>query len=380
MRGTVDAVGALGITLILGACAVGVGDASAGGGGAGRSGTGTGTSGTFGASGRDSGGDPRTGGSAGTSGKSGASGSSGTGGSPGSGGSGTNDSGTSGAGASGAGTSGAGASGAGGGVDAGGGWDPAMPVSGVAVRVRNRCPFSIWIHAASGANALQPDDAKLDPGQTRDYDAPKPWTSARVTAFKQGPRRGEADKVELNIGADGTIHYNITYVDWLELPAEMWGYGGNCGSREKVGCYVPVAQVLSGCPESFLLNGARCIAARSYCLNAANQSSAYCHALDSAISACSQCPAGTTTQVYACSGAYGGNPRACAALNRGMGNDFDETDETRYYQRPPYNTYAKWVQTVCPGIYGFPYDDVHDKAGLRACKPTELRVTFCPGG
>ena len=375
MRGTINAVGALGISLILGACAVGVGDSSAAGGGAGRSDAGARTGG---ASGRGTGGGAGNGASAGNAGKTGESGTGGSAGSTGtlgSGGAGTSDSGS-----SGAGTGGAGASGAGGGVDAGGGWDPAMPVSGVAVRVRNRCPFPIWIHAASGANALQPDDAKLDPGQTRDYDAPKPWNSARVTAFKQGPRRGEADKVELNIGADGTIHYNITYVDWLELPAEMWGYGGNCGTREKVGCYVPVAQVLTGCPEPFLLNGARCIAARSYCLNAANQSSAYCHALDSAISACSQCPAGTTTQVYACSGPYGSNPRACAALNRGMGNDFDETDQARYYQRPPYNTYAKWVQTVCPGIYGFPYDDVHDKAGLRACKPTELRVTFCPGG
>ena len=195
--------------------------------------------------------------------------------------------------------------------------------------------FRSGFHSASGSNALTPDDAKLESGETRDYDAPKPFQSARVTAYKEGPRRGEADKVELNIGADGTIHYNITYVDWLELPAEMWGFGGDCQNDDKIGCYVPVAHVLSGCPEPFLLDGARCNAARSYCLNAGNQSSAYCHALDSAISACSQCPAGTTTQVYACSGPYGGNPRACAALNRGMASDFDETDESRYYQIRP---------------------------------------------
>jgi hypothetical protein len=187
------------------------------------------------------------------------------------------------------------------------------------------------------------------------------------------------------------VNYNITYVDWLALPAEMVGIGTGADCK-RVGCYVPVSDVLSGCPDG-LLSGRKCLSAGSYCGSAVNQAAPYCHALDAKIAACAgdaaKYPAcagaasATTKDVYGCSGFFGGSPKWCAALNRGMLDDPDDGDISLYYANPPFNSYAQWVHSVCPGIYAFPYDDYgkSNESGFHACTgATELNITFCPAG
>jgi hypothetical protein len=227
---------------------------------------------------------------------------------------------------------------------------------------------------------LEPDDARLDSGEIRNYSAPATWSAARVTAYAEGPREGEIEKAEMTIGG-GLLNYNITYVDWVGLPMEITAQGEGCHAEQHTtGCYAKQSEVLAGCPEDFLRQGNRCLAARSYCLNAANHGTSYCQALDAAIASCAACPHASTPEVYACSGPYSGEPRLCAALNRGMTSDPDNRDSALFYQNPPYNSYAKWVHEVCPGIYAFSYDDWLEEGGFRSCRGDELRITFCPAG
>lgn len=258
---------------------------------------------------------------------------------------------------------------------------------GVWVRVRNRCDFPLWVHAAGSTGVLAPDDRSLATDETFDYQAPRDWRSARVTAYAAGPRAGEIEKAEMTFepsGSGAMLNYNITYVDWVGLPMRVAGAGGQCGEAHVVACLTPRAALVTGCPPH-LLDGDRCVSARTFCLDPANQPSAYCHALDGAIADCAANVAGcspyggaTTPQAYACSDAFAEEPRLCAALNRGMLSNPDSADANAYYAAPPYNTYAKWVHEVCPGIYAFPYDDWLAQGGFRACAGTELRITFCP--
>ena len=135
------------------------------------------------------------------------------------------------------------------------------------------------------------------------------------------------------------------------------------------------------------------MSAGAHCSQSANQSSAYCHALDAKIAECAadaQKYAGcagaagaTTPQVYGCSGFFGGSPKWCAALNRGMLHDPENGTISLYYKTPPFNTYSQWVHSVCPGIYAFPYDDYGktNESGFHACSGgTQLDITFCPSG
>ena len=232
---------------------------------------------------------------------------------------------------------------------------------------------------------LSPDDVRLDPGGIQNYDAPKVFESGRVTAYKTGPKVGEIEKAEMTFsdaGASGAVlNYNLTYVDWLGLPMEIYGVGGGCTAEDHTtGCFATSNDVLSGCPETFLLQDDKCISPRSYCLAGENMESEFCHSLDTAIAACTDCPDGTTPEVFACSGAYAASPMWCAALNRGMVGDPNNSDQSLYYRNPPYNSYTKWVHEVCPNIYAFSYDDWLAQGGFRSCTGTELRITFCPAG
>lgn len=274
------------------------------------------------------------------------------------------------------------------GLGTGGGssdWPSIPPRSdGKWVRVRNGCSFPIWIHAASapdqGNVVLTPDDAQLAPGASINYLAPNTWPAARVTAYGTGPRNGELEKAEMTFGG-GTLNYNVTYVDWVGLPLEVVGAGGSCtAAAHTTACYQRQADLTNGCPESFLRQGKQCISARTYCANPVNQGNAYCHALDGIIASCAGCAKDTTANVYMCANRYANDPRWCAALNRGMTSAPDDANASRYYQSPPYNTYAKWVHQVCPDIYAFSYDDWLSHGGFRACNGDELRVTFCPRG
>ena len=267
--------------------------------------------------------------------------------------------------------------------------------TGILVRVRNSCPFDIWIHGAGSGAVLQPDNARLPTGAMQDYVAPDSWSAARVTAYgaapnAQGQPQQELDKVEMTLG-NKTINYNVTYVDWLALPVEMISYGTGSDCKP-VGCYVPVSDVLQGCPTA-ITGGRKCMSAGAHCSQSANQSSAFCHALDAKITECAQdaqkypgcagAAGATTPQVYGCSGFFGGSPKWCAALNRGMLHDPDNGTISLYYKTVPFNTYSQWVHTVCPGIYAFPYDDYGktNESGFHACSGgTQLDITFCPAG
>ena len=261
----------------------------------------------------------------------------------------------------------------------------------------NGCPVDVWIHGAGSEGVLQPDNAHLAPGASRDYAAPTTWSAARIYAYLQAPDpsgnpQGQNDKVEMNFGtANGveTINTDITYVDWVALPSRIQaiGSGSDCTT---VGCAVPYSALLAGCPAS-LLSGHECMSAGMHCLNPVNAGDPMCHALDGNIASCAANPAcagaagATTAQVYSCSGGFfGGNPQYCAALNRGvLGSPGPNTPASAFYQNPPYNPYAAWVHTRCPGIYAFPYDDYgsSNQSSDHTCAgATQLNITFCPSG
>ena len=260
----------------------------------------------------------------------------------------------------------------------------------VEIGVRNNCPFPIWIHGAGNGGTLQPDNKQLAKGDLVWYDAPKQWSAARITAFGDGPGKGELDKVEMTLVANNDVlNYNVTYVDWVSLPVEVIGVGTGSDCK-KAACYVPEATVLSGCPDG-LLSGKRCNAARSFCLDGANKNAPYCKKLDSAIATCAASKPGcagaagaTTAEAYACSGFFGGSPKWCAAVNRAMLDNPDSIDTSLYYKNEPYNTYSKWVHQVCPGIYAFAYDDYPangGESGFHACTGGKrMEITFCPAG
>lgn len=289
-----------------------------------------------------------------------------------------------------------GASSSSGGHDAGG---SSSGGPGVEVVVTNGCPFDLWIHATGKEGTLQPDNAHLVQGATQSYQGPVTWTAARVAAYLDAPDssgnpQGPSDKIEANFYVTNGSQYvnsDITYVDWVALPSEIQttGTGSDCTT---VGCEVPVASILAGCPAS-LLAGRECLSAGYYCLTSAKAASdPYCHALDAQIAACASqytdCAAAagsTTTQVYSCSGAFFGNsPQYCAALNRNvLSAPGAGTPPSAFYQTAPYNTYAKWVHQTCPGIYAFPYDDFgsSNQSSDHTCTgATRMSVTFCPKG
>lgn len=257
----------------------------------------------------------------------------------------------------------------------------------IEVGVRNNCPFPLWIHAEAVQGVLMPDYKQLNKGDLYWYDAPKLWESGRVTAYGDAEHKEELDKVELTLDKFGVLNYNVTYVDWVTLPVEMFSRGeGDC---KEVGCYVPESEILSGCPDG-LLEGKRCQSARTYCYAGRNDDKPYCHALDSQVQACAAKPGcegaagNNTANAYVCDGFFKENPKWCAAVNRGTLDDPDSKDNTTFYKKPPFNTYAKWVHETCPGIYGFAYDDYPPNAeasGFHACvKGRELEITFCPAG
>ena len=275
---------------------------------------------------------------------------------------------------------------------------PTGPATGLLVQVTNSCPVDVWIRGAGKEGLLAPDNVHLVPGASQQYNAPLTWSAARIYAYLQAPDsggnpQGQNDKIEMNFGNSGgveSINTDVTYVDWLALPSRIQaiGSGGDCTT---VGCQVPYAQVLNGCPKS-LLTGHECLSAGAYCSNPSNSGDPFCHALDPQVSACAtrytdcaQAAGATTADVYSCAGTFfSQSPEYCAALNRGV---LDQpgagTPASSFYAAPPFNEYAAWVHRTCPGIYAFPYDDYgsSNQSSDHTCAgATQLNITFCPGG
>jgi hypothetical protein len=272
---------------------------------------------------------------------------------------------------------------------------PTVTTSGLLVRVMNHCPFPLWIHGqggdgGTGVNILQPDDAKLETDQSRDYDGKQFFGSARVTAFRDGPRQNEIQFVELHF--DGAqLGYNISYVDYLGLPVEATAA---CGTTA---CYAKTSTILDGCPPP-LAERDRCRSAGAYCSAPPHRSEAFCKALDAPAKRALSTPRcrddldrwvaaghdrnqpGTTPAVYACTDFWASSAFCCALVNRGVVDAAAPDDKCNFYDAEPHNVYAHWVHQRCPQIYAFPYDDSGDHGGFKQCATRELRITWCPGG
>ena len=276
--------------------------------------------------------------------------------------------------------------------------DATGPSTGLVVQVTNSCPIDVWIHGVGQEGTLAPDNVHLAPGASQRYNPPLTWTAARIYAYLEAPDssgtpQGQNDKVEMNFGTTNGSEWtntDVTYVDWLALPSRIQAIGSGSGCTT-VGCEVPYAQILNGCPPS-LLSGRECLSAGSYCLNPSADGDPFCHLLDSQVSGCaseySDCAgaAGSTTaEVYSCSGAFfSQNPEYCAALNRGvLAEPGATTPPSAFYMTAPFNQYSAWVHQTCPAIYAFPYDDYgsSNQSSDETCTgATQLNITFCPQG
>jgi hypothetical protein len=299
--------------------------------------------------------------------------------------------GTSGGGTSGGGTSGGGTSGAAGaGPLPPFGPAPVDKTTTVEVGVRNNCAFPIWVHGTTTL-AFTPDDQKLLKGDIVWYDAPK-QSGGHAEFYGTGPRVALLDAVNLNfLSTNDQLIYSIDYISAMGLPIEVIsrGTGADC---KRVGCYIPNAQIMTGCPAG-LFDGTRCLSAGTFCRNAANSGNALCKALDSQIAYCAANKTGcqgasgdTTAHAYDCSAGsfFGMNPKWCAALNRGTVDTPDSSDISLFYKTAPYNVYSKWIHGACPGIYAFAFDDYPagaEESGEHACLTgKEIDITLCPAG
>ena len=199
----------------------------------------------------------------------------------------------------------------------GGGSPAAAAAAACAVHVANNCPVDVWIHGVGAEGTLQPDNAHLTPGASRDYNAPATWSAARIYAYLQAPDgagnpQGQNDKVEMNFGvANGgeIINTDITYVDWVALPTQIQaiGSGTDCTT---VGCEVPYntcstavrrrcAPATSAWPPGSTVSIRRTTAIR--CATRSTATSAACAA---STPGCAGAAGATTAQVYSCSGGF----------------------------------------------------------------------------
>jgi len=282
--------------------------------------------------------------------------------------------------------------------------------------VGNTCPFPIWIHSVNNPAppetkvVLMPDLERLAPGEAKQYEVPDEWSAGRVNAYYKDPsvpaNATAFDKVEMTVLSNGSMNYDITYVDYLALPSRITAGpdATNCTpSDSEVTCNVSVEQVLQRCPQGADFNlldptDNRCLSAGLYCSDTNNVDKSFCKLLDSQIAKCVGDPetypmcadakdnGNTTPDVYACQKYFSTGPppdsnvgnQWCAALNRNTLDDPKNPDAT-FYEGTAINQYAKWVHETCPGIYAFPYDDFLSQGGDRSCTTNRLDILFCPG-
>lgn len=257
------------------------------------------------------------------------------------------------------------------------------------IHIKNGCSFPLWLHGDGGGGVLMPDNQKVEAGATFDYNRGD-WPFAWIDAFLDGPNQNRAERAELTFFPGTYVSYKLNYIDGITLPMQLEGVGPGKDCKP-VGCYVPQAQIMAGCPDG-LLSGKRCLSAGEYCKDAANAAKPYCHALDTAIAqcvastpGCADAAGATTAQAYRCDKAFGDKPKVCAAVNRGMLADPSSSTESAFYGASPHNSYAAWLHGICPGLATFPYDDANLPTDsfhtcIDADGGTQLNITFCPAG
>jgi hypothetical protein len=264
---------------------------------------------------------------------------------------------------------------------------------GLLFRFMNNCPMTLWLQftGAPGGVVMLPSKS------TQDFDLPT--LHGRVTAFKNAAPGGtgsvEAEFFELTADPNKALNYNLSFVDYMGLPMEINGQGGDksCGLTA---CYAPLAELVKGCPTQLLdAKNAKCMSMYNYCNNTAHAQEAFCTSLDQSaanvLATDPMCKAGGTL-AQAGSGAailgcasktfWGASNYCCAKVNRNAGNPTgsDNTQNCTYYKTAPYNVYAAYSHSVCPYLYAFAYDDWNDQSGYHACNGgTGANITYCPG-
>ena len=289
--------------------------------------------------------------------------------------------------------------------------------------VGNSCPFPIWINAVNNPLdpavpvTLTPNNQKLNPGEKLQLAVPAVWTAGRVNAYYIDPvaypGNSSFDKMEITVGAvAGQMNFDVTAVDYIALGTKITaGPGASCANNNNItGCPITLDDIAATCPSGsdydlYDTSTGRCLSAGLYCSDPANQSKSICHLLDSTVAQCSDIsnitlypncnnsantvpPSNTTPNAYSCSGYFDAQPgqtpshtdgnKWCAALNRGMLNNPLSTDTSLFYQGSAINPYAKWLHSICPYTYSFPYDDFNGQSGDRNCTTNRLDLLFCP--
>jgi hypothetical protein len=271
-------------------------------------------------------------------------------------------------------------------------WPPTQITNptGLIFRFMNNCPMALWVQAAGVPNGV----VELQSKMWREYDLA--GINGRVSVYENAapgaPGAYLISFIEMNARPNMALNYNISNVDWVGIPVEVNGIGTDrtCGVTA---CYTPLANMLDGCPAQLVDSTHHiCVAPKNYCANATHATEALCTALDQAAAAAimndpkctaggSLAQAGSGWKIYGCAGFWGSSPYCCAKVTRGYGGTTtDNTQNCEYYKTPPYSTYSKYAQTVCPFVYSFAYDDYNDQSGFHTCnRGTEMDITFCPG-
>lgn len=258
-------------------------------------------------------------------------------------------------------------------------------ITGFTVRIENKCNIPLYLHTEGGGGSLNPADPVLMPNSVI-TPSKNTWPTGWIQVFGEQARTNMLELVQVTV-VRGTIWYKFDHTSGIAIPMEVYASGSGPECAKRTGCYVPRAQIMSGCPDGLLV-GQKCVAPGVYCADAANASKPVCHALDAKIAECakkSECAmaAGLTSkQAYNCDKFFGTSYKWCAAINRGIIDSPDSTDVGQFYKGAEVNGYAAWLHGICHA-YAFPYDDYNNPADdtLHTCRNASgVSITFCPSG
>jgi hypothetical protein len=259
------------------------------------------------------------------------------------------------------------------------------------INVQNNCPIALWTHAVATVPLDDGNVRRLEPGQRFQYAGLPLFGGGRLYAYYREPA-SKQDRVrlvsdhnqfvEMTIDTDaaGALaqNYNISYVDYAALPVLMKAQGECSATR----CGMPFADWLvmqRRCPTDLRNEDrglATCTGSYIYCLGANDEAQPYCRKMREA-------------HGFPGSAVYGGvfpdHPATDVAFWDGVaawnrGTTAGDADDSHYYQREPFNHYARWIHRDlgCLDVYAFSTDDHQDKAGFVRCTSPVLDVTWCP--